>query len=169
MRLDTIRPHHFCRSGSPDPDPFGSRHSRTTEVFVLIGRSRGTGPRATVRRSPFKHRRAGACPPPCVWIPSNLITPVGQDRRILTRSGAGTPELQRCSFDREIARDRPSRYGRRRDLPVSMRSRGTGPRATDRGEIARDRPSRYGPRDAPRDAPNQFPHSPPSSITPNRP
>ena len=31
MRL-AGRPHHSCRSGSPDPDPFGIRRSRTTEV-----------------------------------------------------------------------------------------------------------------------------------------
>ena len=39
--------------------------------------------------------RASGCPSPCVWIPSALITSVGQDRQILPRSGSGEPELQR--------------------------------------------------------------------------
>ena len=30
-----IKPHHPCRSGSPDPDPFGSGRSRTTEVVSM--------------------------------------------------------------------------------------------------------------------------------------
>ena len=36
---------------------------------------------------------AGETRSPCVLL-SDLITPVGQDRQILTRSGAGAPELQ---------------------------------------------------------------------------
>ena len=39
-------------------------------------------------------RRARACPSPCVWR-ADLVTSVGQDRLILTRSGSGDPELQR--------------------------------------------------------------------------
>ena len=38
-------------------------------------------------------RRARACPSPCVWL-SDRVTPVVQDRLILTCSGSGDPELQ---------------------------------------------------------------------------
>ena len=31
------------------------------------------------------YRRERACPAPCVWIPSALIIPVGQDRQSLNR------------------------------------------------------------------------------------
>ena len=88
-----------------------------TRLSSAMQRSRGTGPRATVKK--------------------RLLTPVGQDRLILTRSGAGAPELQRGAPVREgqalalrysgaptLARDRPSRYG------WTEGSRGTGPRAT---------------------------------------
>ena len=81
-RRRRVRPHHLCSSGSPDPDPFGSGCSRTTEV--------GTMPSIT-------------CP-----SPRGITTePVVQDRLILTRSGAGAPELQRWTFllhrDREVS------------------------------------------------------------------
>ena len=84
------RPHHPCSSGAPAPDPFGSGHSRTTAVGL-------------------PSRRARACPSPCVLL-SDRLTPVGQDRLILTRSGAGAPELQRW------ARCLPGR----RDIPVPI-------------------------------------------------
>ena len=50
-------------------------------------------PRATVKKR-LPSRMERACPSPCVWL-ADRITPVGQDRLILTRSGAGAPELQR--------------------------------------------------------------------------
>ena len=40
------------------------------------------------------HAHASGFPSPCVLL-SERITPVGQDRQILTRSGSGDPELQR--------------------------------------------------------------------------
>ena len=112
------------------PSRYGNR-----ENAPGIEQSRGTGPRATVSEQASLNRRAGACPPPC--------------------PGRG-----------EIARDRPSRYGRRSGLPFTV---GRGPvprRARDamnvrEGQalalrlsgkcsgaraIARDRPSRYGMR-----------------------
>ena len=39
------------------------------------------------------HAHASGFPSPCVWL-ADRLTPVGQDRLILTRSGAGAPELQ---------------------------------------------------------------------------
>ena len=39
------------------------------------------------------HAHASGCPSPCVWL-ADRITPVGQERLILTRSGSGAPELQ---------------------------------------------------------------------------
>ena len=39
------------------------------------------------------HAHARGFPSPCVWL-SDRVTPVGQDRLILTRSGSGDPELQ---------------------------------------------------------------------------
>ena len=39
------------------------------------------------------HAQASGFPSPCVLL-SDLLTSVGQDRLILTRSGAGAPELQ---------------------------------------------------------------------------
>ena len=41
---------------------------------------------------PYAH--PSGFPSPRVWL-AERITPVGQDRLILTRSGAGAPELQR--------------------------------------------------------------------------
>ena len=49
-------------------------------------------PRYGKKRPPS--RRARACPSPCVWL-SDRVTPIGQEHLLLTRSGAGTPELQR--------------------------------------------------------------------------
>ena len=45
-------------------------------------------------RGHLLYRRARACPSPCVLL-ADCITSVGQDRLILTCSGAGAPELQR--------------------------------------------------------------------------
>ena len=56
----------LCRANSPDPDPFVIRRSQTTERKHTSGRwsSRGTGPRATMKKRPPPHRRARACPSP---------------------------------------------------------------------------------------------------------
>ena len=62
-----------CRARAPALDPIGSRHSRTTELLQLFTVARGPVPRD--RRL---HQSS-----------------VGQERLLLTRSGAGTPELQR--------------------------------------------------------------------------
>ena len=105
-------------------------------------RSRGTGPRATEKKRflshrgetrsdarmasegpalrkkmPPPHRRARACPSPCVWL-AERITPVSQDRlklwhicqAILTRSGAGAPELQRWARCLPVGGTSLSRY-----------------------------------------------------------
>ena len=122
--------------------PFGIRRSRTTEALALPWRSRGTGPRATVSRAACRcdregqalalrgqraprrrdlpvsmqylkrkrssHRRARACPSPCCLNKNPSIYGNGQHTDA-------------------IARDRPSRYGK---PGTSVRSRGTGPRAT---------------------------------------
>ena len=92
------RPPHPCRSGSPDPDLFGIRRSRTTEWGLP---SPGT---ARDRPSPygdagrFFHRRAGACPP---------RTPLSPSR------GGLSPAISLAH--QGTARDRPSPYvkGRR--------------------------------------------------------
>ncbi len=41
---------------------------RYREGAWALGRSRGTGPRATVKNG-VRYRRAGACPPPCCGLP----------------------------------------------------------------------------------------------------
>ena len=111
------------------PSPYGNRG-----VLDSIGRSRGTGPRPTEKEA----------------APDTV--------------GRG-PVPRRARDNREIARDRPSPYGNRGVLDSIGRSRGTGPRPTekeaapdtvgrgpvprrarDNREIARDRPSRYGNR-----------------------
>ena len=46
------------------------------------------------------HAHARGFPSPCVLL-ANLLTSVVQDRLILTRSGAGAPELQRGPMPRE--------------------------------------------------------------------
>ena len=119
------------------PLPLGLR-----TFFVLFERSRGTGPRATGKRS---------------------LVSVGQDRQILTCSASGDPELLRFILIQtiNIAEDRPRATVRnkkpspchrraracpspcierdsKRPLPLGLRtflvsaerSRGTGPRAT---------------------------------------
>ena len=122
------KPPHLCRSGSPDPDPFGSRRSRTTEVgpmrplaFLVGGTSLSRYPSSVggTSLSRYEKSRPGA----------NRLTSVGQDRLILTRSGAGAPELQRwarcapplaflvggTSLSRCII------FSGRRDIPVPIR------------------------------------------------
>ena len=84
--------HNVCRSRAPALDPFGSGCSRTT-VTEARERSRGTGPRATVKKR-AADRRARACPSPCL------------DRH------EKRPWLA-CGFrvGRTITGDRPPRYG----------------------------------------------------------
>ena len=91
-----VRPHHLCRSGSPDPDLFVIRRSQTTElglarrpVLRAVVAWRGTGPRPTVKGDRSGYRSAGACPPRSFQAP------------------------ERFSRDRCVARDRPSPYGKR--------------------------------------------------------
>jgi len=70
----------------------GDRPPRYGDAYLFIV-GRGTGLRY---------------PSPCVFL-ADLITPVGKDRLILTRSGSGEPELQRWAFYRS-ARACPSLY-----------------------------------------------------------
>ena len=67
-------PPPLCRSGSPDPDLFVIRRSQTTEgeTNIVTMRSRGTGPRATVKITLAFHRRAGACPSPLIALRKNV-------------------------------------------------------------------------------------------------
>ena len=108
----------ICRARAPALDPFGSRRSRTTEMDPRSRHGEGNplactygmrGPkpygkqrryRITVARGPVPRDR-------CLHQSS-----VGQERLLLTRSGAGAPELQRWTRDRGMARDRPSPYGK---------------------------------------------------------
>ena len=41
------------------------------------------------------HAHESGFPSPCVWLSNLITTTVVQDRLILTRSGAGAPELQK--------------------------------------------------------------------------
>ena len=123
----------FCRSRSPDLDPFG------LGGFCAI-RSAGACPPRSVpgegnplacacgMRGPSPYgkggvffRSAGACPPRTL-VPHS----VGQDRLILTRSGSGDFALSVVRGpvlrDRCLARDRPSGYGNRPVGAVSNRA-----------------------------------------------
>ena len=119
----------LCRSGSPDPDLFVIRRSQTTEWgesrpggLSYRRRSRGTGPRATVKKNA------------CLTIARDRPSRYWKKRHL--------------SRDRTIARDRPSRYGTgtgnhdREGQALALRDRNGMP-SRDR-TIARDRPSRYG-------------------------
>ena len=95
MRL-AGRPPHLCRSGSPDPDPIGSRRSRTTKHGRFRGDrgiARDRPSRYDIRDGSRCYRRARACPAP---VPD--LTAV-----------RGPVPRQRY-HGRTIARDRPSRY-----------------------------------------------------------
>ena len=73
-------------------------------------------------------------------LAGDLIIPVGQERLLLNRSGSGDPELQRYSLDREIARDRPSRYDNDAQLqtPQACPSQGgAAPDTVGRGPVPR--------------------------------
>ncbi len=95
----------ICRARAPALDLIGSRCSRTTEIGPAIDAWRGTGPRPTKKTALSHHRSAGACPPrTCLFtvargpVPRDRCLPqpsVGQEHLLLTRSGAGAPELQR--------------------------------------------------------------------------
>ena len=63
-------------------------------VFAQIDRSRGTGPRATVCKAASFHRRARACPSPCLDLHEKQPWAVDDVRA-----------------DRALAGDRPPRYG----------------------------------------------------------
>ena len=52
VRRRRVKPPHPCRSGSPDPDPFGIRRSRTTVVGPMP-----SGSMARDRPSPYGNRR----------------------------------------------------------------------------------------------------------------
>ena len=114
----------------------GPRATGQATFFVWIEHSRGTGPRATGTVAfCSSHRRARACPSPCLGLNNKRPWPmgcgrfsfrrrdcgkqiiclvsVGQDRPILTRSGSGDPELLRFIL-----------------IQTTECSRGTGPRAT---------------------------------------
>ena len=72
------------------------------EVFILRnrrGRSRGTGPRATVKKKPSLHRRARACPSP------------GNDR------GGQAPALRKPGRFYRRARDGPAHHPCRAGSP----------------------------------------------------
>ena len=96
---------------------------KALRVSLSAGDYRHAGPKGPEEICLPNHSRCAirsglgprGCPSPCVWIPSALIrhflplrgdtclTPVGQDRLILPRSGSGEPELQRRSQAQENA------------------------------------------------------------------
>ena len=82
-RLSRPSPFHCRAMACPSPCLGRGNDLGWRSVFAQRERSRGTGPRATVKITPPSHRRARACPSPCVWL-SDLLTSVGQDRLILT-------------------------------------------------------------------------------------
>ena len=134
----------------------------------MIERSRGTGPRATVSKQTPLHRRAGACPPPCLCCGGRSrgtgprATVIGAffsvvcDRLIAIGSGS-LGKYARALNDLDLQEEELS-YRRagacpppclccgessRRTGPRATgieRSRGTGPRATVVGAfLCRDR------------------------------
>ena len=66
--------HNLCRAGSPEPDPFGIGRSRTTVSYRSVGPEEtfftgaiaGDGPPRDGPRKGSRHRRARACPSPCL-------------------------------------------------------------------------------------------------------
>ena len=113
----------LCGSGVPAPDPVVIRRSQTTEA------------------EPPLHRRARACPSPCLGLPNarggqapalRVSRPSSFHRRAWalachTRMRAGSPRQR--PRNPTLAGDRPPRY----DTRALQRSRGTGPRATVKG------------------------------------
>ena len=106
-----------CRARAPALDPSGSRRSRTTELLQLF----------TVARGPVPRDR-------CLHQSS-----VGQERRILTRAGAGTPELQRSAPRSRHGEGNPlaCTYGMRGPKPYGKQRRYR--RTVARGPVPRDR------------------------------
>ena len=134
---------------------------RLLHVHFFVGR----GPVPRHAKTALPHRRARACPSPCNDRGGNPLGcaygirgpratgkngPLHRRARACPSPGSGLTKIHSLTLvsdnsrgDREIARDRPSRYRPRtvifaRDRPSRYR-----PRAVD---FARDRPSRYGPR-----------------------
>ena len=81
------------------------------------------------------HRRAGACPPPCLGQ-----SKVREGDILLLGHREGQALALRCwgqfSFIRGFARDRPSRYGVEERFSFIGVSRGTGPRATVKKSVS---------------------------------
>ena len=109
---------HRDREVSPTGNSAGACPRATMKKTPLLPVGRGPVPRhaAIARDRPPRygknsplHRRARACPSPCVLL-SERITSVGQDRLILTRSGAGEPELQRWARCLPVGGTSLSRY-----------------------------------------------------------
>ena len=120
---------------------------RWENLSLAMQRSRGTGPRATGKNA-TPHRRARACPSPCLAPPNNRggQAPALREKRMPLRSrGTGpratmkkTPALTKqktppltvgrgpvprhASRTPTIAGDRPPRYGRRK-IPFHRRAR----------------------------------------------
>ena len=114
------------------PSRYGNRG-----VLDTVERSRGTGPRATVKRGRFGfvERSRGTGPRATVReaVPNTVgrgpVPRHARDNRAFAMTGSS-----RCD-DRTIARDRPSRYGETGRFGFVERSRGTGPRATIIGAV----------------------------------
>ena len=105
----------------------------------MIERSRGTGPRATVKRGVLGSVERSRGTGPRATVKRAVLDSIERSRgtgpRATVREAAPNtvgrgPVPRRARDDREIARDRPSRYGNRGVLGSVERSRGTGPRAT---------------------------------------
>ena len=119
MRL-AARAHHLCRSGSPDPDPFGSRRSRTTETETHIMTMAIAGdrpPRYGEKTPPFHVGRG----------------PVPRHRsRHPTRAGDRPPRYEKNANPHRRARALACHTRIRAGFPrhrsrAIQRSRGTGP------------------------------------------
>ena len=63
----------LCRLGSPDPDLFVIRRAQTTEEKTHIGTLEiaGDRPPRYGEKTPSPHRRARACPSPCLGLPND--------------------------------------------------------------------------------------------------
>ena len=94
LRYARPSPFHRRARACPSPCPDLGNGLGWRAFFAQIERSRGTGPRATVCKAVSLHRRARACPSPCL----------GRN---------GKRRWLACVFraGREIAGDRPPRYG----------------------------------------------------------
>ena len=100
------------------------RHAWVDQSVRAVQRSRGTGPRATVAEQPPLHRRARACPSPCLGRSERSRSPTiagdrpprdGMQGRLLYRRARACPSpcLGRSERSRSptIAGDRPPRDG----------------------------------------------------------